>query len=81
MRAAMRELFDPEPFDQMPGQMSFEQQSSEPETWRVTIATEHGPSYVYPEARSAAAAVNSAQITIDAFCWQDAEVVAVEREF
>jgi hypothetical protein len=77
----MGALFNPEPFEQMAGQMSFEQQSSKPETWRVTIATEHGASYVYPEARSAAAAVNSAQITIDAFCWQGAEVVAVEREF
>jgi hypothetical protein len=36
-------------------------------------------SYLYPEARSAAAAVNSAQITIEAFCWQGAEIVAVER--
>lgn len=69
----MRELFDPEPFEQMPGQMSFEQQASEPETWRVTIAHEQGSSCVWPEARSAAAAVSSAQITIDAFCWQSAE--------
>ena len=73
------DLFDPEPFGQMRGQMSLEQQSAEPETWRVTIATDNGASYVYPEARSAAAAVNSAQITIDAFCWQGAEIVAVER--
>ena len=53
----MGALFDPEAFEQLPGQMSFEQQSVEPETWRVTIATDHGASYVYPEARSAAAAV------------------------
>jgi hypothetical protein len=76
----MAPLFDPEAFEQLPGHVSFEQQSVEPETWRVTIATGRGASYVYPEARSAAAAVSSAQITIDAFCWQGAEIVAVERE-
>jgi hypothetical protein len=74
------ELFNPDPFEQLPGQMSFERESSESETWRVTIATDHGARYFYPEARSAAAAVNSAQITIDAFCWQGAEIVAVERD-
>jgi hypothetical protein len=72
-------LFNPEPFEQLPGQMAFEQESADPEAWRVTIATPMGASYLYPEARSAVAAVNSAQITIDAFCWQDAEIVAVER--
>jgi hypothetical protein len=75
----MSGLFDSQPFEQMRGQLSLEHESAEPETWRVTIATPNGSSYVYPEARSAAAAVNSAQITIEAFCWQGAEVIACER--
>ena len=73
------ELFNGEAFEQLRGQMSLEQQSSEPEMWRVTIATDHGASHLCREARSAAAAFNSAQITIDAFCGWGAEIVAVER--
>jgi hypothetical protein len=74
------ELFNPEPFEQLPGQMLLEQPSSEPQTWRVTVIIEHGASCLYRAAPSAAAAVNSAQITIDAFGWQGAEIIAVERE-
>jgi hypothetical protein len=32
--------------------------AGEPATWRVTVATQHGASYLYPEPRSAAAAVS-----------------------
>ena len=73
-------LFNPAAFEQLPGQVSFEQLSDEPEGWRVTVATPDGPTVETVEAPSASAAVESVQITIDAFCCQGAEVVAVERE-